>query len=602
MSNAQEVLETAVKNQPKRRGCVRGCLIVFLVLALPYYWIGCHTTRLRVSEETTFVLGPMTSDGKRIDYFRALEERIYPPEMKTDDNGFRVFTRLFGHICLRGDDLVALLGDGHTEFHRLQKYEKLGLDPDIPPTLTLPVDYQVVLRGFYEALGEEVPWMEVFRHIDHGMWTLEQFPMLADWIEELDEPLDAIAEASRKPVFAVPLLQSQHSAVSDVPQYSSVTDINITDIFISQNDVLLLRRIARLFSTRATYRIGQGDIDGAIDDKLTMYRLGRLISQNGTPTWYVNGKQVFEGMANSIPINANPEHPLTAQQIRRIFDSLDALPPHPPLAEVYTWQRLTGLGTLQARLRNPRPFFETVGCCDGMRVVITFFCDWNAAFRRMNEIYDAMQEPPPRVAYRAKVEAMQQLRPFSWEFFRQMLTARARGTNLGEIMPVALVEATGDITEATQVTRCASNIHRLALAILLYELEQGTMPDENWVEQIATYLGDNPEQYFSCPANPSPEGKTTYALVRYGDDAPIDANMVLLVELKEPVPFAEAIVSVDELLEQERMGGRHSVGFKFTAYRSGAVLFLPNYMNETELLRLLGREVETETDVHDDNE
>ena len=73
MSQAQEVLESAVKNQPKRLGCFRGCFIIVLVLVVPVWWFCLHTTPLRVSKETTYVLGPMTSDGKRIDYFLAME-------------------------------------------------------------------------------------------------------------------------------------------------------------------------------------------------------------------------------------------------------------------------------------------------------------------------------------------------------------------------------------------------------------------------------------------------------------------------------------------------------------------------------------------------
>ena len=89
---AQNVLESAVKNQPKLcrtrwGGCFRGCLITVLVLAVPLWWFCLHTTPLRVSKETTYVLGPMTSDGKRIDHFLAMEEQFYPPELATDDNG-----------------------------------------------------------------------------------------------------------------------------------------------------------------------------------------------------------------------------------------------------------------------------------------------------------------------------------------------------------------------------------------------------------------------------------------------------------------------------------------------------------------------------------
>jgi hypothetical protein len=153
----------------------------------------------------------------------------------------------------------------------------------------------------------------------------------------------------------------------------------------------------------------------------------------------------------------------------------------------------------------------------------------------------------------------------------------------------------------------------LTLAILLYQHEHGKLPDENWTEQIAKYLGDNPTQYFSCPTNPSPNGETTYRLVQYGDELPTDPNTLLLIELDTPVPLRQAIISADEVIEltpgemtivereccgrvtrHEQIANKinaHPGGMN-VAHRSGAVLLLLRTVKEDELLRLLGREVE----------
>jgi len=55
----------------------------------------------------------------------------------TNDNGFRMFVQLFGNVGETAD----------SEFYRLQKYEKLGLDPHVPPTLTLPPEPYEILKG-----------------------------------------------------------------------------------------------------------------------------------------------------------------------------------------------------------------------------------------------------------------------------------------------------------------------------------------------------------------------------------------------------------------------------------------------------------------------
>jgi hypothetical protein len=136
---------------------------------------------------------------------------------------------------------------------------------------------------------------------------------------------------------------------------------------------------------------------------------------------------------------------------------------------------------------------------------------------------------------------------------------------------------------------CMENVQRLTLAMLLYQCEHGKLPDENWVEQIKPYLGEKAEQYFSCPANPSPKGETTYAMVRYGDTVAGSLETMLLIELKEPVPFDKAIVAVEEVLNRKRTGSQHSGGMN-VGYRNGAVRFMSETIDEAELLRQLGRE------------
>jgi len=133
------------------------------------------------------------------------------------------------------------------------------------------------------------------------------------------------------------------------------------------------------------------------------------------------------------------------------------------------------------------------------------------------------------------------------------------------------------------------------------------MVDETWTTQIEKYLGENPEQYFSCPARPSLKGETTYALVQYerepgtvspdGDTVAGSPDTLLLVEVSVPVPLGEAVVTVDEVLELAKLlpGNRgrcrnppHDY-IDIFADRSGAVRTL--YVDRAkELYRALGRE------------
>ena len=540
------------------------------ILLLSAYVFLLRTPPLIISEATTRITGPLTADGQ-IDFFKALEERISSPELATDDNGFRDFVRLFGDVGVTGGDL---------EFHRLQKYEKLGLDPTTPPTQILPLAPDAAFQKIFVARGEEIPW-EQNRHLCSQPWTLEEFPMLADWVNEIDVPMDAIAEAIRKPIFFAPLLQDEgKNLVTLMP------------------DASLFRQFSRIYRTRALYRVGQGDIDGAIDDKLTIHRLGRLAAQNGRITSYLIANAI-EGDAARIPIGANPEHPLTERQLQRLFDNLDVLPPRRPVSDIYEQERLVALSCIQTFAKQgpqydslaggagpfTRGLFLMHGPNDFMSAYVSRTCNWNIVFRRMNEVYDAIQAPNLRTKYHSLVKPST---PSMFDMVWRLLSPNGRGTLAADYLINLLVPDVEKVEETIRCSQCAENMQRLALAILLYRCENGEFPDENWATQIEKYLGENPQRYFSCPTSPSPDGETTYALVQYGD---IVANCpdLLLVELTAPVPLDKAVIFADDVLACKGTGSLHPGGMN-AACRSAAVRFLLSNTDAKELERLLGRQ------------
>jgi len=564
-----------------------------LLVGILIYWT-LQSPALVISEETTRITGPLTARGE-IDFFKALEEKIYPPELATDDNGFRIFVRTFGDVGSTADNAE------YGEFYRLQKYEKLGLDPNIPPTLTFPREPLTIIRDFCKAKGEEMPWRQI--NLDRP-WTLEEYPMLADWIDGIDEPLDAIAEAIRKPIFMSPMYQSPESVESGIPQF-------FIDMLLP--DVQTMRAMAKMFSARANYRIALGNIDGAIDDKLTIHRLGRQVMQKSLLVEHLVGISCEE-IATAIPIGANPEHPLTEAQIRRLLAGLDALPPRFSLQDSFEIERYLALDAVQAIAEGREAFFRLLDR-DEPSIFDWLFrllpIDKNVAFRRVNEAYDFLQEPAPREKLRTMQETiLKDSKPS--ESGRSILedysSASGRGKILADLIITLFVPNDVAAEETVHRSECADNMQRLALAILLYQLEHDEMPGENWAEQIQKYLGDGAfgegaEQYFSCPANPAASGETTYALVQCADTTSGHVGgSLMLVELTESVPFDRAIVSIDETLElaadrrkvwqnaphTSKMGGMNVV------YRNGAVRYLHSSTTEEEWLRLLGRENEAQ--------
>ncbi|MCL2711509.1 MAG: hypothetical protein FWE95_11575, partial [Planctomycetaceae bacterium] len=306
----------------KYSSCCLGCLlcgIAALVLAVPVWYFCIYVPPLVISEATTRITGPLTADGQ-VDYFKALKERVYqyPPEFATDENGYRIFVRQFGYISrsrvgdidptIGGYGFRGTMSPEEHEFYRLPLYEQLGLDPDVPTTLLLPPEPLRVFVDYYEAKGEELPVSAVTTEDCCGLvtytvqgeswtrpWTLEQFPMFADWLDEIDAPMDAIAEAVCKPVFFAPLLQNQQSIESGIPPM--LWEILF---YVDQFNIA-----GKILQARANYRIAKGDIDGAIDDTLTLLRLGRQLTQKASILQYRIGIGI-EWMGMTVPVGANP--------------------------------------------------------------------------------------------------------------------------------------------------------------------------------------------------------------------------------------------------------------------------------------------------------
>ena len=282
-------------------------LLVVIIMLVAVYTVCIYAPPLRISEETTRITGPLTADGQ-IDFFRYFEELTYTPEMQTDENGFRIFVRTFGDYGEIND--VKLYND----FHKEQRYKKLGLDRSVPPTMVFPVDPVLMLSKLDPA---DRLWERVEKP-----WTLEDLPMLTKWIADADVPLDAAAEMIRKPVLLFPYIQAEESTRSGKPQ--NLNDLLLPDVETCHSEIV------RAYQVRATYRIGIGNIDGAIDDVITIYQLGRKIRDGNLITQVCVGIGI-EGRANAVPIAANPNQQPTKEQLQRLLDAIDQLPTQSPL-------------------------------------------------------------------------------------------------------------------------------------------------------------------------------------------------------------------------------------------------------------------------------
>ncbi|MDR3109134.1 MAG: hypothetical protein LBU65_05535 [Planctomycetaceae bacterium] len=522
-----------VQNQLKpKRGCRQIffiCLIFILIAAVPLWWFCIHTTPLQFSKETTYVTDPKTADGKWIDYLAAIEKRHYQPEMKTDDNGYRILVRACGFVTQ---------SKTHEEVIRKQTYEKLGLAPTVQPTMKLESP-DTVLNMLQDENRNEI--IKKYSQ-QETFWTLNDFPQLENWLKENDAAINLLGEAVRKPAFCIPLV------------WHCDTNTMTYQLAIPLETVQYNREMVRAAYGRAKYRIGIGDIDGAIYDTITVHRLGRYASRNGTLLAAFVGIAV-DNMALQIGINGNPDRPATKEQLEHYLKELDSLPPMVTFAECMESERLFGLGMLQGR------FISKYN--DGIpSPTLNWICDPNITFRFMNKAYDMMCES--EILQRDDEIFKVSSNPLHY------ITVRSRSENLSRMLVSLLTPAVKQARETLRYNECTMNMKCLTLALLLYEKEHGKSPDGDWRKAVKPYLGEKPDRYLRCPSCNLEDGETIYVMIRHEIDEPVTPETMLLVETYPPQKLSEGdgVISNAPTL----FTNQHSNDYTVT-YRSGSVRF-----------------------------
>lgn len=612
--------------------CVVFGLMAICVSAVYFGEVG--NVPVRVSSETTHVIMPLTDNRRQVDYFSAAEQRVYPEELATEDNGYRM--------------IVAALGvsPNSSPEERRQIYEKLGLDPNTPTTLSYTEPYDFLLQFFdaAEAAGEVTAGNdrqelenECFRLLGQA-WTLDDLPIFEDWLNENGPALDLVAQAVRKPVFCVPWARSS----DDVPL-----------IALELNELPALRDFARGFATRARFRMATGDVDGAIDDIIACATLGRRLQQESLCDHLLG--IACETLAYTIGLGLALDHQPTEEQWRRFLRELDSLPTAAPISAALESERLVCLDAVQslaldrhidhidsligagpAGRGDPnwsmvmRGFDKHEGIdLNGLLVGRDHGLDWNVVMQRVNERFDDLLKDPSAV-------------PSVPSEMERVVSRTERSRLVGDQLFLQFQEAVADLRNARQRLDCKDNLQRIVVAMLLYEKQHGTLPPAYSVEEqgrplnswrvlLLPYLGydelhsqirlDEPWNsphnqafhmadvpIFQCPSAALGPGMTEYSVVEGetcaffgGEGRRLDsfgehsANLILVVERIDPIcwmdptreiTFDEACLGINRDGARTGLGSDHQAGMH-VGLRSGAIRFISQNIDRQHIPMLL---------------
>ena len=274
--------------------------------------------------------------GEIVDYrfaFNAMQERRISP---VAENGWRLILQALGPIAAGALPLADSVPweefptspESKDWFEKTWTplCEKFKLDPHVRPTLIDHVSLSDYV-GKYGLTGDEpepdensfefgffwennerrprrISEADVSKKLLTEPWTAEEYPCAARWIDENADYYDVLTKAAHSPRLACWVFVEEPSKGGFLASLAPF--IRATSSFVE------------LLRIRAAYRIGSGDLDGALDDVETAVLFGRALLENESilPAEIIDGNRLLQQVL-SVRLFANADAAPTAEQIER---------------------------------------------------------------------------------------------------------------------------------------------------------------------------------------------------------------------------------------------------------------------------------------------
>ncbi|MBR0224653.1 MAG: DUF1559 domain-containing protein, partial [Thermoguttaceae bacterium] len=521
---------------PQEKIRTRSKKILSFLLALAVVCVFVHSYRDKSASmiQADDLKTASHEEGEIVDYralFYAVQDKEYgPPE----ENGWRLILQALGPRALEQVDLAETVpwedfptNDASKEWFNGQwtwLCKKFKLDPHKRPTMLdrMPLwgyvgKYGLTgkepepgkndFKGFYYEKGQKHP-----ARIDSGRaydtlmakpWTAKEYPVAAKWIEENADFYDLLAKAARSPKLGcwhyVPKSEKGGFIGTLLP------------------DVQATREFARLLQIRACYRVGSGDLSGAIDDVETITLFGSALfkPEMGCLVERLVGLSCL-GVAFGVPLFENPDVPPTKKEIARIAE-LRASVYRSCLTEDACQRALKGEATffgygayadLLAMRRQGKPVWQYFYGSDEPISAPEKLFGWflfNApqvddakSFQIFKKLYDSVLEDK-------EGDALIKIHQKSTS---PSLLTRSTEEKLAVIAASQFVPAVNAAKEAFSRMGCVARIGTITAALYAYRADHGTLPpaftvDKNgkplhsWRVLILPYLGDDAKALYN---------------------------------------------------------------------------------------------------------
>jgi len=369
---------------------------------------------------------------------------------------------------------------------------------------------------------------KVYDRLLSAPWTAEEFPVAAQWIEENDDYYDLISQAVRKPKFGC------WHFVPDAPMIAMLLP-----------DVQHLREFARMLSLRANYRLGAGDVSGALDDVESMTLIADAVFRDENAVLIQSLVAIAIGsIAISVPLEEAGGAGPTVEECQRVVELFAKYAQGGKMQQLVDrtlkGEKFFVMNTILRFLNERRQ--------GKVRFLLPFLApptNDEKIFLRVNEIWEKYLDDETR----PEVEELFQNPKDNVSFF-QMVTARwTSGNALAEAFAAQLMPAISAFDSAVRRFETLARFKQISAAILAYEADHGALPPAfsvdadgkpllSWRVLILPYLGADAKALYEEFALDEPwDSEHNQSLLekipdvyqRYGDAEPGMTRVVVLL-------------------------------------------------------------------------
>jgi hypothetical protein len=471
--------------------------------------------KVPLGRDTTVATGPLDKEGY-IDYELALNERL-GKGITPDKNANVLIWQALGPKPEGGRGMPP-------EF-----FKQLGV-PAPPERGEYLIDIGKYLKDNPDLAGEDLnEILEQQGWAAQRPWSAKTYPHIASWLSANEKPLGVAIMAAQRPEYFNPLAAFRTE--------SGASNGLIAALLPS---VQKCRGLAHALTARAMLRTAEGRYDEAWQDLLACHRLARLLARGATLIEALVGIAIDQ-IASNAELAYLERAKLTAPQVRKCLQDLQALPPMPSIADkVDLGERFMFLDCMQMVRRRGIGVIETFSGGKALEKVdpkveqALGMLDWAAAFRNGNRWYDRLvadlrvedradrQKRLDRLDRDLKALKVATTRPA--RMVRALLSEgkpeTATGMMMGDLMVVELMPATRKVQQAADRIEQVQRNQYVAFALAAYRLDNGRYP-ATLAELAPKYLTTVPGDLFTGKPliyRPAADGYLFYSVGVNGKD------------------------------------------------------------------------------------